>query len=201
VRIIQPVAEAEVVAAFLRAERESDRWRQQLEAILVRDGLDPSVVTDPALEDAAECAIRARLLDQHRGWLRREGLFLGLPTRIDWSRAALTRDEVLAIRYIDWDWWLAASGGTREPLEAARRARAGLAPSVDVMWHEPIAALLGSADPPPELIAVSRPNDTRLVLLEGHVRLTAYALYPDYLPDELELFLGTSEQIDRWSNF
>jgi hypothetical protein len=47
VRIIEPVAEAEIVAAFLRAEWESDRWRQQLEAILVRDGLDPSVVTDP----------------------------------------------------------------------------------------------------------------------------------------------------------
>jgi hypothetical protein len=57
------------------------------------------------------------------------------------------------------------------------------------------------ADPPRELIAVSRPNDTRLVLLEGHVRLTAYALYSEFLPDELELFLGTSEQIDRWSNF
>jgi hypothetical protein len=30
----------------------------------------------------------ALLLDQHRGWLRREGLFLGLPARIDWAHAS-----------------------------------------------------------------------------------------------------------------
>ena len=32
----------------------------------------------------------------------------------------------------------------------------------------------------------------RPVLLEGHVRMTAYALYPEYLPSELEVYLGTS---------
>ena len=33
-----------------------------------------------------------------------------MPLEIDWSRAALTPDEVLAIRYINWDWWLVVSG-------------------------------------------------------------------------------------------
>jgi hypothetical protein len=201
VRFIGPASEAEVVATFLRAEWQSDRWRPGLEALLSRDGVEPAVVADPNLEDAEGCAYRESLLDRHRGWVRREGLFLGLPVQIEWSRVALTPDEVLAIRYVDWDWWLAVSGGTREPLEAARRARAGLAPHVDVVWHHPVAARLRSADPPPELIAVARPNDVQLVLLEGHVRLTAYALYPEFLPDELETLLGTAERMDRWSNF
>jgi hypothetical protein len=200
-RFVQSEAEAEVVATFLRAEWASARWRPNLEALLSQGGREPSVVADPNLDDAGECAYREWLLDQHRGWLRREGLFGGLPRDIDWSRVALTRDEVLAIRYIKWDWWLEVSGGTREPTEAARRARNGLAPSVAVAWHEPIAARLQSAEPPPELIALSRPSDTHLVLLEGHVRLTAYALYPDYVPDELEVLLGTADEIDRWGNF
>jgi hypothetical protein len=201
VRVIRPATEAEVVATFLRAEWESERWREQLAALLARDGMDPSVVASPNLDDAEECSYRASLLDQHRGWLRREGLFGGLPKHIDWSRVGLSSEEVLAMRYINWDWWLVVSGGTREPLEAARRARAGELPGVAVDWHEPIAARLQSAHPPPELIALSKPNDTQLVLLEGHVRLTAYALYPQYLPRELEIFLGVSEQIDRWGNF
>ena len=67
--------------------------------------------------------------------------------------------------------------------------------------HEPIAARLRSADPPPELIAVSLPDRSQLVVLEGHARLTAYALYPGYLPNELEILLGTSGEMDRWSEF
>jgi hypothetical protein len=39
------------------------------------------------------------------------------------------------------------------------------------------------------------------VLLEGHVRLTAYALYPEYLPDELEVYLGISPEMSRWALF
>jgi hypothetical protein len=37
-----------------------------------------------------------------------------------------------------------------------------------------------------------------MVLLEGHVRLTSYALWPEYLPDELEILLGLSENAASW---
>jgi hypothetical protein len=57
-----------------------------------------------------------------------------------------------------------------------------------------------SADPPPELIAVATPGGP-LVLIEGHARLTAYALYPEFLPDELEILLGTSEDVAQWSEY
>jgi hypothetical protein len=72
---------------------------------------------------------------------------------------------------------------------------------VTVEEHEPIAARLRSVDPSPELIAVSRPDRSQLVVVEGHVRLTAYALYPQYLPDELEIFLGTAADMDSWTEF
>jgi hypothetical protein len=38
-------------------------------------------------------------------------------------------------------------------------------------------------------------------VLEGHVRLTAYALFPEVLPDELPVFVGTSDDVHRWSEF
>jgi hypothetical protein len=50
------------------------------------------------------------------------------------------------------------------------------------------------------LIAVRVPGGP-LVLLEGHVRLTAYALFPDYLPPELEIYLGESSDLAGWSEY
>jgi hypothetical protein len=201
VRILRPASEAEAVAAFLRAEIESARWGDDLRGLLREDGAYEAVLVHPDVEDADANAYRARLLDRHRGWLRRIGLFQGLPRDLDWLLVALTPDEVLAIRYIDWDWWLEISEGTRDPSVAAERIRGGLVPGADLDSDRALAERLRSPMPPPELIAIAPPDLSKLVVLEGHVRLTAYALFPELLPDELEVFVGTSAGVDRWSEF
>jgi hypothetical protein len=163
------------------------------------------VVRASSEQEAAETFVRAELqsprfreevLAGRRGW-RMGGLFEGLPARLDWQRVALTPDEVLDIRYIHWHWWLKVSGATRSPREAALRIREGLVPGVDAEGDRLIAARLRSDDPPPALIVVAEPGG-RMVLLEGHVRLTSYALWPEYLPGELEVLLGVSEEAASW---
>lgn len=200
-RTVRPASEAEVLAAFLRAELASPRYRERLLALLHDDRVDSSVLARPNIADPTENAYREALLDRHRGWLAREGLFAGFPRQVDWALVALPPNEVLAIRYINWDWWLDLSGGTRRPLDAAERIRRKEGEAAAAEVHEPIAARLRSNERQPELIAVAPPDRSRLVLLEGHARLTAYALFPDYLPDELEVFLGTAEDMHRWSEF
>jgi hypothetical protein len=149
--------------------------------------------------ELASPRFREDILAGRRGW-RIGGLFHGFPEELDWHRVALAPEDVLSILYIDWDWWLRISAGTRSPVEAARRIRAGLVPGADVEADRRIAARLRSDDPPPELIAVRAP-DGPLVLIEGHVRLTAYALFPEYLPAELEVLLGVSEGVAGWSEY
>jgi hypothetical protein len=200
-RIVRPASEAEVIAAFLRDELDSPRWGDRLLELLREDGADAAVVRTPNLDDATESAYRARLLDRHRAWLRREGLFAGFPGRVDWARAALAPEEVLDIQYINWDWWLRISRGTRQSAEAAARIRRGDVTGITAEEHEAIAGRLQVSHTATDLIAVAPPNRSRLVLVEGHVRLTAYALYPQYLPPELEIFLGTAEDIHRWWAF
>jgi hypothetical protein len=197
VRIVRPVGEDEVVATFLRAELDSERWAEQIRALLRRDGVPVSVVAEPDVTDAAANEYRLRLLDEHRGWVRRVGLFDGFPDQVEWFRAALAPDEVLAIRYINWDWWLELSGGTRLATDAAERIRAS-DDRADIDWHHPIAMAARTA---PELIVVTDPARSRLVLVEGHVRLTAYAVFPEYLRDELEVFLGVAADIQGWSEW
>jgi hypothetical protein len=200
-RILRGSSEAEFVAAFLSGELDSPRYGETLRTLLREAGEDERVVAEPNVGDPREDSLRATLLEGYRSWLTREGLFAGFPARVDWSYAALTRAEVLSILYINWDWWLRISAGTRLPLDAAARIRRNEVPGASVESNEPIAAGLRSADPPPPLIVVAPPDRSRLVLLEGHVRITAYALFPEYLPAELEVLLGISDEIGHWSEF
>jgi hypothetical protein len=55
--------------------------------------------------------------------------------------------------------------------------------------------------PQPELIVATTPAHSPLVVLEGHVRLTAYALFPELVPDEVEILLGVSGEMPARSNF
>ena len=112
----------------------------------------------------------AEVAERERSWGERVGLFAGFPDGVDWERVALTRDEVLAIRYINWHWWLKVSSGTRLATVAA-----------DVQGRDE--------------------GGSKLVLLEGHVRLTAYGAFPELLPDELEIYLGEYPQIAEWSEW
>jgi hypothetical protein len=191
------VREAEVVATYLRGELDSSRFGVALATLLAADGRDPSVLARPDLADEADNAYRLDLLERHRGWVSRTGLFGGFPEGVDWFRARFTPGEVLGVLYIDWSWWVALSGGTRRPRDAAERIRRGEEGEGRGEGYEPLAARLGSDDPPPELIVVTRDHG-RFVLVEGHVRMTAYALFPDYLPAELEVLLGVSPRIDEW---
>jgi len=191
-RLIDQVPEDTVVSAFLRAELGSERFGASLAGLL--GGVAPEEVF------GRDAAFRRDLLARHRGW-RAEGLFDGFPQEVAWYRVGAAPDEVLGIRFINWDWWLRISDGTRKPRVAAERIRRGLVPGADPEAHEPIAAALRAPQPPPELIALAPPEHSPVVLIEGHVRLTAYALFPQYLPDELELFVGVAEHARDWSEF
>lgn len=195
-KLLRAISEDEMVAVFLTAELGSGRYGEKLHALLLRDERDPLVLREPDLRDADENAYRRKLLEEHRAYERREGLFGGFPRHVDWFRAGLSREEVLDILFINWDWWLTVTGGSRRPRDAARRIRAGQVAGVTAEEHELLVQTVQ-----PELIAVTTPAHSPLVLLEGHVRLTAYALFPDRVPEELEIILGVSNEMTSWSEF
>jgi hypothetical protein len=195
-RILRRAAEDEVIAAFLRGELDSGRYGPVLRSKLERDGVDVGVLARPGLTDPAANRYRRGLLDEYRGFEQRIGLFGGFPEHVDWHRAAFTPEEVLEILYIHWEWWLEITDGTRRPKDAADKIRRGEIPGSTVEEHRMLLDV-----PQPELIVVTKPDQAKLVCLEGHYRLTAYAMFPELLPDELELYLGVAEDMDAWSEF
>ncbi len=50
----------------------------------------------------------------------------------------------------------------------------------------------------PMMIFVGKSESDNLVILEGHVRMTAYYLVPEYIPDEIEVVVGLSKNITDW---
>jgi hypothetical protein len=171
-QILGQVTEDEVLECFVLAERDSERYGETVRKLLERLGDNPRAV-----------------LSAYRSWPD-EGLFGGFPPDVEWCRARLTKDELLEILYINWDWWLTITNGSRRPLDAA--AIQGRDPGDE--------AIARAAATNPPLIAVRAP-ESYLVLLEGHVRLTAYAAFPEHLPDELEIYLGESPRMADWSEY
>jgi hypothetical protein len=171
--ILRPATEEEVLECFVRAERDSERYGETVRRLLEKHGGD----------------VRA-VLEEHRAWESRDGLFGGFPRDVEWFRARVTRDELLDVLYINWDWWLRITGGTRRPRDAAVRQQP----------DDGDRAIAQAAATNPPLIAVRAPG-SYLVLLEGHVRLTAYAMFPEYVPEELEIYLGESPDMAGWSEY
>src|SRR5258708_2053237 len=127
-RRLRPGSEAEMVALFLRTELPAARSRDGLRALLEQARLSERVVTDPDLDDDAENQARLRLLTWHRGYGTRTELFDGFPDDVRWQWMAITAAGLARVRYIDYDYWVELSGGTRLAVDAAPRIRAGVAP-------------------------------------------------------------------------
>jgi hypothetical protein len=192
-RWLRSSSEAEMVALFLRTELPAARFRDTLQALLESDGLPERVITDPDLGDDAENRARLRLLTEHREYGTRAGLFDGFPDDVCWQWMAITPAELARVRYIDYDYWVELSGGTRLAVDAAPRIRAGVAPfGVPSDWALGMAQAVADGTRFPPLILVTTGPGDDLVVLEGHCRLTAYMLARDRLSPELEVLVGSS---------
>jgi len=183
VRLGERVDLAVVVAAFLHAELDSDRFGAELRAALARAGADETLVTAADLDDRAANERRRTVLGDYRGD------YLGtVLDDLSWRRAELEPREVLEIHFIAWDYWLDITGGSRLPGDAAARLRAeGERPT-----HTRVAG---------PLIVVRAGPGERLVVVEGHVRLTALAMSPETIPVDVEILLGEGESVRRWGNY
>ncbi len=201
-RLVADITEHEMVATFLRAELSSERFGPELVQLLHRAAVPPTVIEHPDVTNPDENAYRIRLLGEFRGYGQNRGLFEHFPSHVTWQRVALTPRELLQVKYIDYSYWNELSNGTRSPLEAAKTIRAGrtiFGVSNDGFLRAADALRHGAVFP--ELILVRPAVERPMVVLEGHVRLTVYALVPESIPSDVTVLLGTSPDIIHWVDY
>jgi hypothetical protein len=197
-RLVQAISEDEMVAVFLRGEVGSPRYGHVILQILRRESLDGSLVEEPDLSNLAANGARRRILAEYRGFGRDADVFSGFPNDVQWYRGLVTPEELTKVRYIDYDYWNELSGGSRLVVDAVERIKQGIeifGVSNDGICY--VAGLIAAGESPPEPILVGKDEQSPLTILEGHMRITAYLMSSESLPDELPVVVGFSPTMDK----
>jgi hypothetical protein len=198
VHVVRDSGEDEMIALFLFGELTSERFGEGIRVALGAAGQAETLITAADLGDAAQNRARRAILAATRGYGENRDVFENFPARVRWVRAMLAPGELARVRYIEYSYWNELSGGSRLPSDAAQQVRRGIkvfGVSNRRFLRAARAVERGEIFPP--LILAGRRRD-RLICLEGHLRLTAYALAG--FPCEIECLVGTARTMDRWDH-
>ncbi len=195
-------SENEMIALFLQTEAKSPRYRDKILQIISDMGVDSSIVIDPNIKSDEENALRKEILSRFRGFGKDKEIFDGFPKNVRWVWVNLTKNDLYKVKYINYSYWIGLSGGSRLAKDAAENIRKGVEifnVKNDGFIEGARYALAGNSFPP--MILVSDYENENIIVLEGHLRLTAYMLVPDAIPDNLKVMVGYAEkeELMKWS--
>lgn len=182
--IIKSLVEDDMIRAWVEAERESPRHRDEWAQM----GLGAVPLSAAAGRTA---------LGTMRGFPDRY-IFEGLPLPMQWSLAAVTVEELGRFRYLNYPpTFVALSEGTRLVRDgAANVERVQVAENLNERIEQTESGLASGRVHEP-VIAVTSPSEPTPILIEGNTRATAYVRCRP--PEEtVELILGTAADLSGW---
>lgn len=192
-------SEEEMVYEFLKMEIESDRYADRIEAIIKELHISRHIITDGDIKSEQENVERAKVLGRFRGYRNKE-IFENFPAKINWVWTDFAKEDMVKIKYIEYSYWNELSYYTGSPVEAAKTILSGRTvydvPN-DGFFEAYKYIKEGYIFPP--MIMLTDADESRYILLEGHKRMTAYAIEPD-LFQNVSVLLGYCEQdaLNRW---
>ncbi|MEZ3454646.1 MAG: hypothetical protein K1W17_09800 [Oscillospiraceae bacterium] len=187
--ILRAISEAEMIAEFLKAEYLSERFSEQIKEAMDALSLSESIILSADLRNADENNARKNLLGEFRGYGLNRELFERFPTEITWSLCNFVNGDLKNIRYIDYSYWNELSQGTRSPFTAAQTILNGIE-----IYEQSNEGFVKAAkflkDDGKFLRTILLTSDfEHFVIVEGHLRMTAYALVPECF-NNVECFVG-----------
>jgi len=185
---IGSLTEAEMVLEFLRAELRSPRFAERYQRWLIARDLAPDIDIATLTPE-----IRKELL-----WSARPGMFKSLPYPIEWSRVVLGADDVDHLYYMNEAVWRDFSNGTRLVKQGIEKINQPRHQVISRRVKE-INQEIANGAVIPQIILISKPDQMKLVILEGHVRATAYAYANLFEKTGVTVILGTTPNADRWA--
>ena len=195
----QTSCEEEMVGLFLRSEISSVRWRPRLLEILHELNCPVSLLEEPDVTRKEHNELRVRALARFRGYGQNRDLFENYPASIAWHWVLLDREELGRTKYVDYSYWNLLTRGSRRPMDAVQTIRNGTAiygVSNQGFLEGAEAVRQGVIFVEPILVAPDPGGD--LVILEGHARITAYALAGEDAPQQIRVLLGLAPGFSAW---
>jgi len=178
-----PATEDEMVLAFLKAELNSPRFSSEYQ-------IDRRTLVDSAdLGSPSQNAARLNELRRVKGAL--------FPPNVAWRRVALENGDLLRLKYANLDNWRRLSRHTRLVSDGAKNVHS--MPDNPKLHILAVAKEFQRGATYPELIAVAGEEEgAGIILIEGHVRATAYAVAG--WPGRTDCILGTSSSAEQWDH-
>lgn len=196
-KLLRSITEDEVISVFLKGEIKSKRFGKEIVAALKGRGRE--IITHPSLKSRKDNIFRRNLLAKVRGFGKNRDLFENFPADVKWFKAIIDAKELKKAMYINYSYWNELSNGTRLPLNSAKNIKENVKVfnvSNKLYWEILAAIKKGKKIEP--MIFVAKNRKSRLGVLEGHARLTAYFLEPQMIPKKVEVILGYSDKMDLW---
>lgn len=200
-KIIKKTTEDDMIAVFLRTEINSKRFRDKLNEILNSLNIDLKIIINPNVKNKEENDIRRYILNEYRGYGDKNRLFEGFPNNIDWYYVLLNKDDIKKIRYINYDYWVELSRGSRYAIDASKNIRKGI--EIYGISNKPFIdaseVFKKKNKFEPLILIASIENKEDMIVLEGHLRVTAYALAINYV-DKVRVLVGytTKKELEKW---
>lgn len=163
-RVIRPVSEDEVIAAFLRSDFQNPAFREYQDTLL-------SLVNAPNLEDKSDNAKRRALL-----FLRHRSLWKELPAHTEWYEIEIRPEDLGQIRVFPRAHWRKLADGNFSILDVAQQMRENPT-TADHAFASKIAAirdrLLQEEDGLGAVLLIGVSLTEPLTILDGNHRLMA----------------------------
>jgi hypothetical protein len=198
---LKPISEAEVVSIFLKGELKSKRFSKDIEEAVNKLNTSISIIENPNINNSKENKIRLDILEETRSYISRRRLFEGFPNNIKWYRTYVPKVFLLnEVLYIDYDYWIELTNGSRLPKDSVDKIQKN-EKVFNVSYDNFLEAseYFKENNCFDEVIIVT--DRKKFVVLEGHLRLTVYALNTEILPEKISVIIGISEKMNEWSNF
>ena len=188
-----------MISEYLKAEYHSERFSETIKKVMKELLLDEGVIVSADLNSTEENIARKKLLGKFRGYGLNRELFENFPNEIQWSLCNFVSDDLNNIRYIDYSYWNELSKGTHSPSMAAQTVLNGIE-----IYNQSNTGFIKAAEfiksggkfPRPILLTSDLEH---FVIVEGHFRITAFALVPEYF-NNVECFVGkcSNDDLKKW---
>lgn len=178
-KILRASNEDEMVLSFLNGELNSERFKADLLNCLKILKTNMHIITNANLNNEKENQLRKQILAKYRGYGENSGLFENFPHVKKYSLCTFSHDDLKNIFYINYSYWNELSNHTSSPIEAAKNIKIGKT-FFDVSNNQFIkgAQLLKSGITFEPMIFLTY-DYSSFIILEGHSRITIYALQPE----------------------
>jgi hypothetical protein len=186
-----------MIAAFLKAEISSERHKSLILNELTKNKWSEELILKAKI-NVGENKKRYSILTNGRGYGTRTLLFDSFPNDVKWYSTTFSQDELLKVKYTRYVYWFELSNKTRDPSVAVENINNGVElynQSNDLIVKA--AEAFANKTKFAEMILVGASVDD-LVVLEGHLRLTAYVMAGSKAPKSLKVFIGLSQNMPNW---